>query len=124
MQPKKESPQKPAAPATTDAATTAAKPSNGHEDVYDGPRPEPFDEANENTTGPWYRSPNEEPLLNKRSNKGADEGLLQSEMGSDLDVPGAELDDELELTGDEDEENNYYSIGGDNHHELEESDGA
>jgi hypothetical protein len=123
MQAKKDSPQQPATQANTDAATTAAKPNNGHEDVYDGPQPEPFDEANENTTGPWYRHHNEEPILTKRKN-GPDEGPLQSEMGSDLDVPGAELDDELELTGDEDEENNYYSIGGDNHHELEESEGA
>lgn len=28
----------------------------------------------------------------------------------DLDVPGTELDDELEETGNEDEENNYYSL--------------
>jgi hypothetical protein len=31
--------------------------------------------------------------------------------GDDLDVPGAELDDESEETGSEDEENNYYSLG-------------
>ena len=40
--------------------------------------------------------------------------------GSDLDIPGAELDDESEMTGAEDEENNYYSLGGDNHADLEE----
>ncbi|MBS1515315.1 MAG: hypothetical protein JSS63_09800 [Bacteroidetes bacterium] len=40
--------------------------------------------------------------------------------GEDLDVPGSELDDKLEDIGDEDEENNYYSLGGDNHHNLEE----
>jgi len=33
----------------------------------------------------------------------------------ELDVPGAELDDEQEIIGSEDEENNYYSLGGDNH---------
>ncbi len=38
--------------------------------------------------------------------------------GDDLDVPGAELDDADEEIGEEDEENNYYSIGGDNHTEL------
>ncbi|MDX2001906.1 MAG: hypothetical protein SFW35_05725 [Chitinophagales bacterium] len=37
-----------------------------------------------------------------------------------LDVPGAELDDDSEAIGAEDEENNYYSLGGDNHEELEE----
>jgi hypothetical protein len=41
-------------------------------------------------------------------------------IGTDLDVPGAELDDEDELIGEEDEENNYYSLGGDNHEDLEE----
>ena len=38
-----------------------------------------------------------------------------------LDVPGAELDDKSEDIGEEDEENNYYSLGGDNHENLEES---
>jgi hypothetical protein len=40
--------------------------------------------------------------------------------GEDLDVPGSELDDADEKTGQEDEENNYYSLGGDNHDDLEE----
>jgi len=40
--------------------------------------------------------------------------------GSDLDVPGSELDDQQENLGSEDEENNYYSIGGDNHNDLDE----
>lgn len=31
----------------------------------------------------------------------------------DLDVPGSELDDEMEIIGNEDEENNYYSLGSD-----------
>lgn len=33
--------------------------------------------------------------------------------GKDLDVPGSELDDVQEAIGSEDEENNYYSLGGD-----------
>ncbi len=41
--------------------------------------------------------------------------------GDDLDIPGEELDDAEELIGEEDEENNYYSIGGDNHDNLEEN---
>ena len=40
--------------------------------------------------------------------------------GDDLDVPGSELDDKEERTGSEDEENNYYSLGGDDHNDLEE----
>jgi hypothetical protein len=38
----------------------------------------------------------------------------------DLDVPGAELDNKEEALGEEDEENNYYSLGGDRHEDLEE----
>ncbi|WP_213086879.1 hypothetical protein [Chitinophaga agrisoli] len=37
-----------------------------------------------------------------------------------LDVPGAELDNENEEIGEEDEENNFYSLGGDRHEDLEE----
>ncbi|WP_298360533.1 hypothetical protein [Runella sp.] len=44
-------------------------------------------------------------------------------MGSDLDVPGSELDNQQESVGSEDEENNYYSLGGDNHNDLEEDKG-
>ncbi len=38
----------------------------------------------------------------------------------DLDIPGSELDDNEEIVGTEDEENNYYSTGGDKHEDLEE----
>ena len=41
--------------------------------------------------------------------------------GNDLDVPGSELDDHQEEIGSEDEENNYYSIGGDEHDNLDEN---
>ncbi|WP_269222752.1 hypothetical protein [Flavobacterium sp. IMCC34518] len=40
--------------------------------------------------------------------------------GSDLDIPGSELDDIQEEIGNEDEENNYYSLGGDDHNDLDE----
>ena len=36
----------------------------------------------------------------------------------DLDVPGSDLDDLDEAMGEEDEENNYYSLGGDRHENL------
>lgn len=45
----------------------------------------------------------------------------QSEQ--DLDIPGSELDDLQENIGSEDEENNYYSLGGENHTDLEEEQG-
>lgn len=41
--------------------------------------------------------------------------------GGDLDIPGSELDDAQEDIGSEDEENNYYSIGGDGHSDLDEN---
>ena len=43
--------------------------------------------------------------------------------GEELDVPGAELDDDQETIGNEDEENNFYSLGGENHHDLDEDNG-
>ena len=39
------------------------------------------------------------------------------DLESALDVPGSELDDDQENIGSEDEENNYYSLGGDNHND-------
>ena len=49
--------------------------------------------------------------------------FAEDETGEDLDVPGSELDDEEEKVGSEDEENNYYSLGGDKHDDLEEDKG-
>lgn len=50
--------------------------------------------------------------------------LTQNDVAdSDLDVPGSELDDVQENIGSEDEENNSYSLGGDNHTDLEETKG-
>lgn len=46
------------------------------------------------------------------------------DQGADLDVPGSEADDAAEAVGSEDEENNYYSLGGDNHESLEEDPSA
>jgi hypothetical protein len=43
--------------------------------------------------------------------------------GDDLDVPGSELDDQQESIGSEDEENNYYSLGGDDHDDLDTDNG-
>ena len=36
--------------------------------------------------------------------------LIAEFPGDDLDIPGSELDNEVENIGSEDEENNYYSI--------------
>lgn len=45
----------------------------------------------------------------------------KSSIDKNLDVPGSELDDDQEVIGNEDEENNYYSLGGDDHTDLEEN---
>jgi hypothetical protein len=58
-------------------------------------------------------------LLNAESANTKDFNMDNS--GADLDVPGSELDDEMEEIGSEDEENNYYSLGGDNHTDLDEN---
>ena len=56
---------------------------------------------------------------NLASDDGDDEslkGLNSPDLaGADLDIPGSELDDASEDLGSEDEENNLYSLGGDNH---------
>lgn len=52
-----------------------------------------------------------------------EEGANGFVSGDELDVPGAELDDTEENEGEEDEENNYYSLGGDNHESQEENKG-
>jgi len=64
------------------------------------------------------KEPNEMPGL--PNEKDFDEDV----SGNDLDVPGSELDDEQEAIGSEDEENNYYSVGGDNHNDLDEDRGS
>ncbi len=53
-----------------------------------------------------------------------EQNFMDDMAGSDLDVPGSELDDKMEEIGSEDEENNYYSLGGDAHNDLEESHGG
>lgn len=64
----------------------------------------------------------------KRTADGSAEGWNEKSFsedmsGDDLDVPGSEYDDADEAIGREDEENNYYSLGGDNHVDLEEDQG-
>ena len=56
-----------------------------------------------------------------RAKKESVEDEDESALSSGLDVPGSELDDADEVIGEEDEENNYYSLGGDDHSDLEEN---
>ena len=66
------------------------------------------------------KTPNEKNRSGKRNEKNFDE----DPSGDDLDIPGAELDDQREWIGNEDEENNYYSLGGDAHSNLDEENGS
>lgn len=52
-----------------------------------------------------------------------DGSLIDDVAGGDLDVPGSSDDDADELIGEEDEENNFYSLGGENHEGQEENKG-
>ena len=63
--------------------------------------------------------------LNKKEKfeKNNEKDFKDDVSGSDLDIPGSELDDVQENIGSEDEENNYYSLGGDGHYNLEENNG-
>ena len=62
-------------------------------------------------------------VANKIEGVNNERDFVENVSGSDLDVPGSELDDEQENVGSEDEENNYYSLGGDYHNDLEEDKG-
>jgi hypothetical protein len=72
-----------------------------------------FDETTPGMPAPKY----------KRSSRRNEKDFDEDVSGRDLDVPGSELDDDLEDNGDEDEENNSYSIGGDRHDDLDEDRG-
>jgi hypothetical protein len=66
-----------------------------------------------------YNKEKEEPLEEEQPGKRIVNNTDKS-PGDDLDIPGTELDDLNEEIGEEDEENNYYSLGGDDHDDLEE----
>lgn len=61
--------------------------------------------------------------FNDKEMPGKQDGEIPQPLDQGLDVPGSSLDDADELIGEEDEENNYYSLGGDAHNDLEESKG-
>lgn len=65
--------------------------------------------------------PASEDIYNREKKEPFSEGNETDSIDSELDVPGAELDDNDEAIGEEDEENNYYSLGGDAHNNLDEN---
>jgi hypothetical protein len=77
---------------------------------------------------PLPKYPSQEDIYSKGQKEELDDEELPAKkklkeeertLDEGLDIPGAELDDENERIGEEDEENNYYSLGGDNHEDLE-----
>jgi hypothetical protein len=64
-----------------------------------------------------------ESVVNDKVGTNNEKDFNDDESGGDLDIPGSELDDEQEIVGSEDEENNYYSLGGDDHENLDEDKG-
>jgi hypothetical protein len=86
----------------------------------------PLYPANEDIYGQYKeeKSIDPEDISNRKVGKSNEKDFVEDESGSDLDVPGSELDDEQEKIGSEDEENNYYSLGGDDHNDLDEDKGG
>ena len=70
----------------------------------------------ENTGRRKSRNVNEDSGLNEKD-------FIEDVSGGDLDVPGSEMDRSARASGGEDEENDYYSLGGDEHDDLEEDKG-
>jgi len=62
----------------------------------------------------------EDDIYSKENEVSFEEEETDITREGDLDIPGSELDDPDENIGEEDEENNSYSIGGDDHNDLEE----
>lgn len=85
------------------------------EDIYNQAKKEP-------NINPEDISKNKKP--NHKVEKSNQKDFDEDRLGADLDVPGSELDDQQESVGSEDEENNYYSLGGDNHVDLVENKGT
>jgi len=73
----------------------------------------------EHTPGyPAY--PSGEDIYSKEKGEPYDEAE-DSPLDLGLDVPGSELDDANELIGEEDEENNYYSLRDGDYNDLDEN---
>ncbi|PIQ15160.1 MAG: hypothetical protein COW67_09945 [Flavobacteriales bacterium CG18_big_fil_WC_8_21_14_2_50_32_9] len=90
----------------------------------------PINPASEDAFNKWKEETELNPeditkqkIPNEKSGTPNEKDFADDMSGSDLDVPGSELDDKQENVGSEDEENNYYSLGGDNHNNLDEDKG-
>jgi hypothetical protein len=77
----------------------------------------------ESDINPEDLSQNKAPNEMATKSKANEKDFEDSPSGSDLDIPGNESDEQQENIGSEDEENNYYSLGGDDHNDLDEDNG-
>lgn len=92
------------------------------EDIYNQEKEvdlNPEDLSKVKKTEVTYRKDGNENATEKRNEK----DFYEDMTGEDLDVPGSKADEAVPNEGMEDEENNYYSLGGDNHNDLEEDRG-
>ena len=110
---------------------TDAKITNNSDKITNQSNSIESDEENEISTDPYAVTKEDLEALGSTEleelnmDEGDDAGLKRRVTpvdfaGSDLDIPGSELDDNAEAVGSEDEENNSYSVGGDSHNDLEE----
>ena len=71
----------------------------------------------EKSIDPDHITKRKEPeILGKENEKDFNDDVT----GSDLDIPGTKFEEIEDVIGLEDEENNYFSLGGDDHIDLEE----
>jgi|SRR6185312_2153673 len=68
-------------------------------------------------------SKKKDPIEKDYDGKLNEKSFSHNMSGDDLDIPGSEADEMEENAGSEDEENNFYSLGGDDHDDLEEDKG-
>lgn len=57
--------------------------------------------------------------IHRKKHSSYNDDLEDDETGLNLDIPGSEIDDEMEDVGSEDEENNFYSLSDDHNDDLE-----
>jgi len=86
----------------------------------DKKKPKKKSASGDDTQFPGYpHYPKKEDIYEKEHKENLAGDDEDEDMG--LIVPGSGLDNKDEEIGEEDEENNYYSLGGDEHNKLEEA---
>ena len=89
---------------------------NPSEDIYNNFKEEDVIDPEDTTK---HKSLNEDSKHGKNNEKDFSEDVT----GSDLDVPEMDYDEQGAYRGTEDEENEYFSLGGDDHDDLDEDNG-